>query len=100
MLGLNKLNENIEKTRKKEQQKEQKKLGTIKPHRGHTLFEVNKTTGEITEAEFVKTDISFHDAANGIKPKNHKVIVKENCLYVPALNKKNVIKKLKKHAIR
>ena len=82
---------------KKEQRKEDKKLATIKPQRGHTLFEWNSKEGTIEKATFEKMDVSWLDAKNLNKPKNRKIIVKPNCVYIPALNKKNVIKKIKRN---
>ena len=91
MLDPKLFKESIIETRKKEQEKKQTLLGTIRPHRGHTLFSVNKKTLEIKKAEFEKQDASFY-----FKKQNKKVVVEENCLYIPALNKKNLIKKLRK----
>lgn len=78
------------------QESKQKYLGTILPKKGHTLFEVNTITGEIKKAKYEKTDIDFEKAKEGIIVKKRKVIIKPNCIYVSALNIKNVIKKLKK----
>ena len=94
MLEGNKVNEQIEESIKKEQQKEAKKLTTIKPHKGHTLFEVEISTGDIREAEFEKTDIAYEDVQKGKNLSRKKVIAKDGCIYVSALNRKNVIKKL------
>jgi len=82
----------------KEQRKEEKKIATIKPHRGHTLYEVNMSTGEIVEATFEKTDIAYEAAINKYNVARRKVITKEGHYYVSALNKKNVVKKLNKQA--
>lgn len=76
-------------------QKEQKKqniLMSIKQHRGHTLFEINKNTGEISKAEYLHIEAHFDDKLN--KTTHKKVRMKKDCYYVSALNKKNVIKKI------
>jgi hypothetical protein len=80
----------------KEQEKKQKLLTTIKPHRGHTLFKVNTETMEISKAEFEKTDIDYLNVVNKNNVSKRKVIVEEGHVYISALNKKNVIKKMAK----
>jgi hypothetical protein len=84
-----------EQVTKKEVEKKLQKLATIKPQRGHKLFEVNSETKEITEAEFEILDIKYEDARDN-KQVRKKVICKPGHIYVSALNKKNVIKKLNK----
>jgi hypothetical protein len=86
----------IEDSEEKEQEKKEKLLQTIKPHRGHTLFKVNLKTNEISKAEFEKTDIEYMNAIGRNNVSRKKVIVEEGYYYVSALNKKNVIKKIKK----
>ncbi len=80
----------------KEVEKQLKLIGTLKPKRGHTLFEINFKEGTIVEAEIEQQDIHFQKAKNGRMSSNKKVIQKENCIYIPALNKKNASKKLLK----
>jgi len=81
---------------KKQQEAQLKKVGQVRPFRGHKLFKVNKVTLEILEVEYVAPDtISFAEAAKGKKVKK-KVIAEEGFAYFSALNKKNVIKKIKK----
>jgi len=87
-----------EQVTKKEVEKKLQKLATIKPQRGHTLFEVSRETGSIEEAEFEIMDIKFEDARDNRQVRK-KVICKPGFIYVSALNKKNVIKKLN-HEIR
>lgn len=76
----------------KQQEKQTKHVGTIYPHGGHKCFEWNLDTGEIKEAEYNQEAVSFMDAKRGIKSINRKVIVKENCKYLTALNLKNAKK--------
>lgn len=62
-------------------------IDSIRPHKGHTLFEINCSTGNITAANFEEIDGLF---SGGVRK---KVIVKENCLYISCLNKKSALKK-------
>lgn len=71
-------------------------IGSFKPKKGHTLFEVNMVTGEVKKAEYeVDTAIHFNKA-KAIKQAGtrSKVIVKENCTYHAALNVQNLFRKL------
>lgn len=91
MLGFNKFKEEVAEVKQQEQKKESKFLGTMKPHKGHTMFSVNKKTLQIKEAELIQPDYTF-----GQPKPNKKINVEADCLYVPALNIKNLYKKLKK----
>ena len=57
-------------------------IGRITPKRGHTLFKVNTTTGLVTNA-----------VVDG-----KRVIIEDGYIYISALNKKNVVKKMKAKA--
>ncbi len=62
---------------------------------GHTWFEYNTETKEITKAEI---DYDFEisiDKATNTNPHHHKIIMKENCEYTSALNLKNAKRKFK-----
>lgn len=73
-------------------------LGSIKPKKGHTLFEVNINSKTIEKAVFdEKPPLKFTDAKLGVKSCSKKITRKDECIYISALNKKNVIKILKKH---
>lgn len=79
-----------------EKRNELKHIRRVIPHEGHTLFEINESTGEIEEAEF-DIENNYHlIVGSGWKKKNAKVsrklIVKQGCVYVSALNKKNAWK--------
>lgn len=91
MLDTNKFKENISEVKKKEQQKEQKLIGSLRPHKNHILFSFNKKTFEIKKAVFEKVDFKIGEA----KP-NRKVIIEKDCEYIPKLNMKSLLKKLKK----
>lgn len=72
-------------------------LGTLKPKKGHRLFEFNYNLKTITEAVFDETPpLKFEDAKLGVKSSSKKITKKEGCIYISALNKKNVIKVLKR----
>ena len=62
-------------------------VDSITPHKGHTLFEIDCSTGNIVAANFEEIDGLF---SGGVRK---KVIVKENCLYISCLNKKSALKK-------
>jgi len=80
-----------------EKKYELKKLGTITPQRGHTLFQINTQTGEITIAEFDKVDAVLPTRKNNADAGTvKKVTIKTGCVYVSALNKRNAIKKYNK----
>lgn len=63
-------------------------------HRGHTLWEINNETGDISPAKFDDgTDISYATMATKKKVRQQK-----DCVYIPALNIKNAVKKWYKKA--
>jgi len=63
-------------------------IDSIIPFKGHTLFEINCSTGEILKAEYEEINAGF---INGNVRK--KILVKPNCLYISCLNKKSAKKK-------
>ena len=64
-----------------------KKIGSIRPKKGHKIFEFNYVTKDFNEAKY---DLQ-------IKNKGRKIIItNKNCIYVSALNKKNAAKKILK----
>lgn len=76
-------------------EKQKQLLGSVRLKRGHKLFEVNINTQEITEAQYDTQEYAEGTDRNISKRKS--LTVKENCIYVGALNKKNVIKILKRN---
>ena len=62
--------------------------GTIKPKKGHFVWEVNENTGDVKKAEFKKATAIF-----GASIPPDELVVKPNCIYIPALNSKNAIQK-------
>lgn len=69
---------------KKQQEVEYILEGTIKPRTGHFIWEINKETGEAKKAEY-KRDVAVFNA----KIPSKKLIIKDNCIYIPALNATN-----------
>lgn len=81
--------------------------GKMLPQKNHTLFECCREAKTICKAQFenLNKEISFTEAL-GIKDKfilgrptfktKGNVIIKRNCLYISALNFKNVIKILER----
>ena len=83
--------DNIEISVKQKKQIEHRLLDKIVPHNNHTLFEIELTSNKIKKAEYSNTTCVFGEA-----PKR-EVIVKKNCVYISALNKKNALKKFMKN---
>lgn len=76
-------------------EKKHKLIGRMKPQRGQKVFEINCTEGTVNEAEFLEEAYSYIDAisgnlSNGVRK---KILSKDNCMYIVALNKKNALKK-------
>lgn len=70
---------------------------TIKPQKNHTLFEVDLFLKTIEIAEFDELPaVKWEDAVKGLISAQKKITKKENCIYISALNKKNVLKILKR----
>jgi len=69
----------------------------IIPQKNHTLFEINLNLKTIEVAEFDEIPaIKYTEAMKGNIVAQKKITKKENCIYVSALNKKNVLKILKR----
>ena len=84
---------------KQVQQKKQKKhVGRMLPGDGHTCFELDKTNYVMRVADVIEDkDYQFGTVRNGLKDTTpRKVNVKENCIYIFALNAKNAQRKLMK----
>ena len=91
--------QSIESIVKKKQQKELKIENSIKPYKGHKLFEINTKTLEIKEALFLQEEvIDFEKHMNGAISivKNKKVSMKKNSVYISALNVNCALKRYKK----
>lgn len=88
--------EPIENIAQQQVKKKERLIQRLWPHRGHTLFEFDRSTGKMVPAEYAEQDVvvNWKDKQNP-QPKR-KVIIKEGCLYISALNKKNAFKQLAK----
>lgn len=91
-----KTGDKIEIVDQKQQKSQLKLLKSIKPHQGHKCWELNTETGEVKEAEFKEENVDFISAENKKIALRKKIITKDGYIYLPALNKKNAIKKFKK----
>ena len=78
--------------RQAEQESESKHLGSIRPKRGHTLFEINLKTKAIVPATFEEKEYRV----DGKNSNRRAVVVKDDCTYISALNQNNAIRKLLK----
>lgn len=83
-------------TVKDEKPTELKYVGTLKPKKGHRVFEINTLTLMIREAVYEEeSDLVL--ISNKIKKgKKKKLITDKDCIYISALNTKNAVKKLNK----
>jgi hypothetical protein len=77
----------------REVRKEKKYLGTLHPHTGHKIWQIDLSTKEIAEAEFEKEDHIL--TARGVNSRK-RILVKPHHLYCSALNRKNALKKFVK----
>lgn len=74
--------------------KELKKLGSIRPRRGHRLFKLQDgIVTAVTDADFSDSFVTL----NG--KKKRKLIIEKGADYISALNKKNAIKHFKKGGV-
>lgn len=64
-------------------------VGSGKLIPGHRVFEIDPKANTVIEAEYER--IVVFDQSD-----RRKIMVKPNCFYVPALNKKNAIKRFKR----
>jgi len=80
-----------------EQQKKQEYIGSINLRPGHTLFEIDIVKSTIIPAEYETSEVIFNPKGKTPTAKRRKLITKEGCVYVPALNKANAIKRFGKN---
>lgn len=66
--------------------------GTLNPFPGQKLYELNKTTGTITEVQYQTSSVHFNT-----QEIIHTAITKPGCIYVLAINRRNAEKKFFKH---
>jgi len=72
----------------------------IVPKKGHRLYEIDLQTGNVKEAEFTSVDMELSKLSENVSSQvvRKKVITRPNCIYISALNIKNVAKKFSKKA--
>tara|TARA_R110000822_G_scaffold161_3_gene762 strand:- start:21906 stop:22217 length:312 start_codon:yes stop_codon:yes gene_type:complete len=92
MLDPKLFKEELVEQRKKEIEKKLTKVGSIVPHRGHTLFSFNKKTYEVKKASYMS--LTYKMATKNSQ--NKRVMLEDDCIYIMALNVKNLMKKLQK----
>ncbi len=64
----------------------------IKP--GHTMFQYNVVTCELTLADFFDDVVDVgEEIYKPIADNHHKIKMQPNCIYVAALNRKNALKR-------
>ena len=80
------------------EQKWETKKWEIKPHKGHSLFEINLETEDIKIAEFTEIKAEIKKLDDKTHEIRKKVIIKPNCIYISALNIQNAAKKFAKKA--
>lgn len=80
----------IETSIKKRKEAKHVFAGKIKPHGGHTIWEVNNETQEIVKAPYANATY-YHGEEN-----KKEIIIKKDHSYISALNKKSALKKFKK----
>lgn len=79
-----------------QQNKKERFIGSVMPHKGQKVFELDKSTGNICIAEFEKTTANFPLKSSDGVGVNKKILAKENCIYVLAINLLNAKKKFAK----
>lgn len=84
---------------KKKQEIEYVLQGTIKAQKGHFIWELNKKTGEIKKAEFKRNTVVFapNKPVFAAELPAEELIVKADCIYIPALNAENAKRKYQKN---
>jgi hypothetical protein len=89
-----KFNAIVEHVKQAEIKKKEVLVKRFRPHANHILFEVDMVTGEVKRAELEVQAISFEKASKNDVSLSKKVIMRENCKYISAMNIKNAMKKL------
>jgi len=80
-----------------QQRKELKKVNELFKHPGQTLWEFNTVTGELAPAKYTRGAVVIEGTAvKAIRSESSKLIMKDNCLYVLAINKKNAMRHINK----
>ncbi len=85
----------------KQQKKELRLIASQRKIKGHILFEYNAVTKELCKGEFKKTTYHLKSLSSSEHnfTENHRVIVRDNCVYFQALNLENAKKKLRRQGL-
>lgn len=67
-------------------------LGSVMLKNNHTCFEINLKTLDVVPAEYTSI-VNYDQSKIGNFRKSKKVVIKDDCYYINALNKKNALKK-------
>lgn len=87
----------IELVKQPEVKKMEAYLGTYRPKNGHTLYEYHLIEKTLKPASYWVESVLVLGGSNGQRGiSTRKIMVKDNCLYIPALNEKNAWRILKK----
>lgn len=85
---------NIELSVKKKQEIEYVLEGELRTKKGHFIWEINTLNGACKKAEYKSNTIGL-TATTEIA--TQKLIVNQNCIYIPALNAANALSKYNKN---
>lgn len=77
----------VKATTEQQQEKQKTLIGSIRQHKGHTLWEINLIQGKVEPATFKEEKVLLDGSIKKM------VVAKEGCIYVSALNKKTATKK-------
>jgi hypothetical protein len=80
--------------KEKEVKVELKLMGTIRPQKGQTVFEINEETGDCKPATYKSDTVAYPVKGNKAPD---KLILNKDCIYIPALNVENAKKKYLKN---
>lgn len=75
--------------------REYKFLGTLRRGDGHTIYEYNIVTEEIKPSMFAISSYNYWSVLKGDYSIRRRINVRENCLYLSALNVENAERKFK-----
>lgn len=71
-------------------------LGSQRKIKGLTMFEFNPIELTLEPAKYRETKVEVGTGKNPVNTLRHKLIYKENCIYLQALNKRTAYKKIAK----
>ena len=66
--------------------------GQILPQKGQIVYEIVEWSMEVKEAEYERATVALF----GAEMPPRKLIMRPGCIYIPAINKKNALRKYKK----